>query len=170
MGLLDIFKNIDLSVIGYMIGELFLGVTYGFVVKYVAKFKASQASNTQIFSANNYCSPNFGTSFPKPTFALFNNSNEFIIVKYIDDEIVTEYFFTFLGESTKVTYHNNQIKSQLQQALWSPIYLFTVVIPFIIPLILGSLVSSLPQLENFFLSLSLSGIAWFFIFLMFRPN
>ncbi|MDY6940660.1 MAG: hypothetical protein SWY16_23750 [Cyanobacteriota bacterium] len=156
----NIFNSFDFALIGkYLIAELLIGICIGVAIKYIAQFKANQADNTQIFSAKDYSSIYFGTNFPRGEFDPFKLPPEFVIVRYSNDRVICEEFFTFLGDSTKATYENGQCQGYEFSVASSPIYLCTVVIP----IVLGFFPSILSFYETVGIPLLISGLFWMFV-------
>jgi hypothetical protein len=152
-------KLLMYSVLLYMVGELLLGGCVGLVVKYVARFGATQSSDTRVFVAKDYSSTYFGKNFPRAAFDPFQFPREFIIVQYVNDEVVSEEFFTFLGDSTKAIYQNGQYRGHGYSVLSSPVYFFTV----LIPIMLGFFTAFLPFVGEVGMPLLISGLIWMFL-------
>jgi hypothetical protein len=160
MEVFDVFKSLDFILIGKcMAVELFLGVFAGIIVKFAAKFNASRTNSVQAFRATDYSSRHFGRNFPRGAFDLFKLPPEFVVVQYDSNEVISEKFFTFLGDSTKAEYQNGEYRGHGFSALSSPIYLTTVVIP----IVLGFFPSLLPFVNKIGSPLLFSGLAWMFI-------
>jgi hypothetical protein len=161
-GFFDIFDfdSSDFILIGaYMAAELFIGIFVGVTVKQLAKFKASRTSDVKIFSAKDYSSINFGENYPRGSLDLFKLPVEFVIVQYVNNEVVRETFFTFLGDSTKAEYLNGQCKGTSLSALSSPVYLTTIAIP----AILWFISIQIPFLNKISSPLFASALIWMFI-------
>jgi uncharacterized protein (DUF433 family) len=163
MEVFDIFKSLDFILIGkWMAVELFLGVFAGIIVKFAAKFNASHSNSVQVFRATDYSSRYFGRNFPRGAFDPFKLPPEFIVVQYDSNEVISENFLTFLGDSTKAEYQNGEYRGHGFSALSSPVYLTTVVIP----IVLGFFPALLPFINKIVSPLLFSGLAWMFITLM----
>lgn len=166
MDVFNIFDDLDFLLVGkYMVAELLIGAIAGIIFKQVAKLNANRSSNTQVFQATDYSSRYFGKNFPTDDFDVFRLPPEFIVVQYGNDEVISENFFTFLGNSTKAEYQNGQYRGNSSSALSSPTYLTTIVIP----VLLGFFSAVLPFADNVNSSLFLSGLIWLFITFYITP-
>ena len=153
------FSGFDLLLIAkFAIGELLIGIIAGIIFKLVMKFNANQDSNCQIFESKAYNSIKFGKFAPRHFGDALLLSPEFIIVKSLDGQVISEEFFTFLGASSKFVYENGIYKGGEFSFLIYPVYLFTV----IVPIVVGFFPSLLPFVGQLFSPLLYSGIVWLF--------
>ncbi len=153
------FNDFDLLLIAkFAIGELLIGIIAGIIFKLVMKFNAYKDSNCQIFEPKAYNSIKFGKFSPRHFGDALLLSPEFIVVKSLDGQVISEEFFTFLGASSKFIYENGIFKGGEFSFLIYPVYLFTV----IIPILVGFFPSFLPFVDKLFSPLLYSGIVWLF--------
>ena len=151
------FSGFDLLLIAkFEIGELLIGIIAGIIFKLVMKINANQDSNCQIFKPKEYTSIKFGKFAPRYFGDALLLSPEFIIVKSLDGQVISEEFLTFLGASSTFVYENGIYKGSEFSFLIYPVYLFTV----IVPIVVGFFPSLLPFVGQFFSPLLYSGIVW----------
>ena len=154
------FDDFDLLLVAkFAIGELLIGIIAGIIFKLVMKFNANQDNNCQIFEPKAYSSIKFGKFSPRHFGDALLLSPEFIVVKSLNGQVISEEFFTFLGASSKFVYENGIYKGGEFSFLIYPVYLFTV----IIPIMVGFFPSLIPFIGKFFSPLLYSGIAWLFL-------
>jgi hypothetical protein len=154
------FNDFDpLLITKFTICELILGIIAGIIFKQVIKFNANQDINCQIFEPKAYTSIKFGQFSPRHFGDAFLLSPEFIIVKSLNGEVISEEFITFLGASSKFLYEYGVYKGGDFSAWMYPVYISTV----IIPIVIGFFPSLLPFVGKFFSPLLYSGIAWLFL-------
>ena len=153
------FDDFNLLLIAkFAIGELLIGIIAGIIFKLVMKFNANQDSNCQIFEPKTYNSIRFGKFTPRHFGDALLLSPEFIVVKSLNGQVISEEFFTFLGASSKFVYENGIYQGGEFSFLIYPVYLFTV----IIPIVVGFFPSLLPFVGKLFSPLLYSGIVWLF--------
>ena len=153
------FDDFNLLLIAkFAIGELLIGIIAGIIFKLVMKFNANQDSNCQIFEPKTYNSIKFGKFTPRHFGDALLLSPEFIVVKSLNGQVISEEFFTFLGASSKFVYENGIYQGGEFSFLIYPVYLFTV----IIPIVVGFFPSLLPFVGKLFSPLLYSGIVWLF--------
>jgi hypothetical protein len=147
------------SILLYMIGDLLLGICIGLIIKQVNISRAAQSSNSRVFATKDYSSIYFGKNFPRSPFDPFQLPRELVIVRYVNDEVVSEKFFTFLGDSAKAIYQNGQYEGLVNSGLRSPVFFFTV----LFPILQGFVASFVPSLQIVGIPLLISGLAWIFL-------
>jgi hypothetical protein len=127
-------------------------------VKIVAKFHV----DSKIVLAKKYDSIYFGRNFPRQERDPFLLAPEFILIKFKNNDIVIEEFFTFLGSSIKVKYENGICKGSKYSTQTCPIYSIGIVIPIFV----GLLFCLVPIVGGYFSLLLLSGFGWIFLTLL----
>jgi hypothetical protein len=153
------FDNFELLLIAkFAIGELLIGIIAGIILKLVMKFNADRDSNCQIFKPKAYSSIKFGKFSPRHFGDALLLPPEFVIVKSLNSQVISEEFFTSLGASSKFAYENGVFKGGEFSILIYPVYLFTV----IVPIMVGFFPSLLPFIGKSFSPLLYSGIGWLF--------
>jgi hypothetical protein len=154
------FDDFDsLLIAKFVIGELIIGIIAGIIFKLVMKFNANQDSNCQIFKPEAYSCIEYGKFSPRYFADALLLPPEFVVVKSLNGQVISEEFFTFLGASSKFSYENGIYKGGEFSFPIYPVYLFTV----IVPIAIGFFPSFLPFIGSFFSPLLYSGVIWLFL-------
>ncbi|MGL5834416.1 MAG: hypothetical protein ACRC1Z_14450 [Waterburya sp.] len=145
----------------FVLIELLIGILIGWII--MAKkltYSHIYSDKYKFFAKNKYISKYYTNNYPESFFNAFGMEKyNFIFVKYNQNQLVSETFYTWLGTSAIAHYHNGEYISTTTSVFTSPLFIFTVFIPGL----LGSQLESFDRigLHDFRFYLQISASSWF---------